>query len=831
MNTLVNTGFYLEDDISEKVKTLTWLKGRTLRCCETIEELRNFIDLAIPAGICALDLETTGLNSRTRNGKPIEKIVGFCLSYDSKFGLYVPINHVVNPEDNLSKELVLEEIKRLVRNTVTIYHNAKFDLAFLRNYGIILDDFTKFEDTLILAKLFDAGQKDIKLKHLSERLLSQPMLEFKEVAKEGQFAMIPARTIGYIYGGCDGICTLDLYNFFRKHDIVKNQNTIYKVEKRCVFAVMQMESNLVMVDVPYLAELQKTTSKRIESIKREIYALIGREFNLGSTQQLGKILFEELKYTYPTKEKTAKGQWKTDTAVLEKLAETQPIVKKIVEFRELEKSLGTYINNLLLNHDENNCIKLGFNQNGTDTGRFSSPGGEGIDHDGYCGVNVQALPSNYSDTAPDIRKAFIARPGFKIVACDYSGEELRVATNLSREPQWVEEFLYGKADIHTKTAQIIFGRQEITKAERQLGKTINFLIMYGGGSRGLAQQAKISENEAARIIKAYFKGLPTLDSWLKSVIKRARKEKFIRTAFGRMRPLAMFYDSGDRASESHADRCATNTAIQGASADIMKTTMVRLHSWIMSNNLQDTIRMLITMHDEIVFEIREDKLEEYIPQINDIMGLKDVLAKLQWQVPLVIDAEYGDSWHVDHDFFKEHPELKDSCKPVEFVQQEQVTGRYAIALGKETTTEDIVGEIKKEKEDDKKDPPAPPVESAPVQEAVEENNSPVSEEVSQMISPEESSIPENDKIPENNSQNSESTENSLIYNIRDRRRSTVRLLNMIISFIKEESGLRNPYHGPKKSLIIKDFDGNSMLVEDMRIDPVAFLSLARFLGV
>lgn len=488
---LAPTGFreLEEAKIQELTQNMPWMKERQFILCRSVEQLKSYVDNALRAKITAVDLETTGLNTRTRKvvlpgggsaRVPIEKIVGISCCFDPKVGIYIPMNHIVGAECNLRQDDVLNEVNRLCRNTVTIYHNSKFDLTFLKNYGVIVDDFEKFEDTQILARLFDAGQKDIKLKNLSERLLNQPMIKFDEIAKEGKFALVHPEE-GVNYAAADAVCTLDLYNFFLSKPIVIQQQPVYRLEKRAVFVVMDMESTLMRVDVPYLSDLQKVTATRLAKICKEIYKLAGREFNLGSPKQLGKILFEELKYTYPSKERTSGGQYKTDTAILEVIAETYPVVKRIVEYRELDKSLGTYINNLLANHDEENCIKLGFNQNGTDTGRFSSPGGEGIYVNGYCGVNVQSLPSGYSISAPDIRKAFIARPGYKIVACDYSGEELRIATNLSGEPKWVNEFLHGDGDLHTVTAQVIFGRQEITKAERQLGKCVNFLMMYLGG--------------------------------------------------------------------------------------------------------------------------------------------------------------------------------------------------------------------------------------------------------------------------------------------------------------------------------------------------------------
>jgi hypothetical protein len=236
---------------------------------------------------------------------------------------------------------------------------------------------------------------------------------------------------------------------------------------------MEIESNLIKIDVPYLNKIRIETEQRIKDIEKEIHRLAKREFNVGSAIQLGKLLFEELKYRYPEKGRTKSGQYSTNNATLEKIEDDYPIIKKIMEFRGLEKSLSTYTLALLENHDEDDCIKLGFNQSGTDTGRFSSPGGKGIDEDGYSGVNVQSIPKNTSDGMPDMRRAFIPRPGKKFVAIDYENEEMRIATNLSNETVWIDA-IHNNIDFHTSTGSTIFRVEpsEVTADQRRLGKCV-----------------------------------------------------------------------------------------------------------------------------------------------------------------------------------------------------------------------------------------------------------------------------------------------------------------------------------------------------------------------
>ena len=810
---IIDPGFqeFLEENVKELTAGMEWLKSRTLKLAENIEEVKIFIDKAILSGRCALDLETTKLNSRTKlvsdpmTGQikkgPIEHIIGISLCYDPMFGLYIPIRHREDPELNLPEIQVYDEIRRLCTSCVIICHHAKFDLSHLANVGIYVDDFTKIEDTLIQARLYDAGSKDNKLKHLSEKILGQPMIEFTEMCKDKVFDLVSPK-VGYIYAGSDSVCTLDLDHFFMSQQILKDQKAIYNLEKRLVFVVMEMESNLIKIDVPYLKILKEKASNRIKEIEAEIHKLAGREFNIGSTQQMGKLLFDELKYTYPEKtSKTKTGQYSTDNATLEKIQDLYPIVKKIMEFRGLEKCLNTYIENLLINHDENDCVKLGFNQSGTDTGRFSSPGGFGIDEDGYSGVNVQSIPKKPDENNPDIdmRRAFIARPGFKIVAADYENEEMKVATNLSLEPTWIEA-AKNDVDFHKATGALITGKniKDVTEDERRVAKTVDFLAMYGGGARNLAQQANISETEARRVLNTFYAGVPRLRSWMATEIARSRKSKIVKTAFGRIRPLHKYYNSGEKALEAHGDRCVPNSWIQGSSADIMKTVMVRLHVWIHKNNLQDDIRMLITMHDELVFEVNENKLDLYIPRITKIMMLEDILqGMLKWPVPLTVEVKVGDNWRVKEKYFETHPEAKAAINgPLDFNYGATLPNRYSIALGKETNPD--LGAIK--------------ADSTPV---ISDSTSVISSDSTNVTE-----IPEPPKIS--------IEDDVLIYTVKKRSRGTVRWMNDILTFFLND---KNSYEGQKKILRVKDEDGNSLLVSEFKIPVEPFLALAKFFEI
>lgn len=822
---------YLNEKVKDRVEEQEWMKNRTFKLAETLEEVMEFIDKAVEAGLCALDLETTGLSTRVKevDGKmvPVNKIIGVCLSFDSKFGLYIAINHTEadglreKPSRyNLPEKEVFSEVQRLCSNCRTIYFNAKFDLSNLKNVGIVVDNYKDYEDVLLLAYLFDSGQKDNKLKTCSARELDQPMIEFKDMAGETGKLELVCPSVAYIYGASDAVCTLDLYNFYLEQEIVKGQRLIYDLEKRVTLALMEMEANLVKVDKPYLEELKVKAEHRLKDIEKEIYELAEQEFNIGSTQQLGKVLFEDLGYKYPTKKMTASGQFMTDSATLGKIADQYPVVKRIIEYRKLGKLLNTYIKNLLANCDENGCVKLNFKQTGTDTGRFSSPGGKGLLVDGLAGVNVQAIPKEPTEENKDmdLREVFIARPGKTMVAIDYENEEMRIATNLSDEKTWIDSIHQG-IDFHTATAAIIAGKdpKDVIKAERKIGKTVNFLALYLGGPMTLSTQAKVTLQEAKKILATYFAGVPSLKKWIDDEISRARRRKFVKTIFGRTRLLSRFYGIGDKALESHGDRCAINTQVQGAAADIMKAVMSKLHSWIIRNNLEEDIKMLITMHDELVFEIPTEKIELYVPEIAKIMMFDEVITgQLEWAIPLTVDIQYGNSWRVKNDFFKDFPELKERLnEPLrEFVPQKKAD---------DSPTNEKKQEPPKNIEEKK--PETPQHVEPDLQDVVSGEKEEKSEEKEESAEPQ----PVEEETQDMVVRLSQDPDGVFIYELKDRRPVTLRWINIILNYLLDQSS-KIP-ESKRKVLRIKDFEGYKLSVSEYKIHLKSFLILADFFGI
>lgn len=566
----------LDDFTGTKVKELLelrpWMKDKKFILLTKQAAIEKYINICIEKGIVALDLEATGLNTRLDSkGKSYTDIVGICLSHDPNEGIYICVAHEDAAEYNVSLNFIISELKRLAANCILIFHNFKYDGQLLRNYGVIINDASKFEDTYLMAAIEDASRKQKGLKYLSEVLLNRPQLEILDMGIKGNkkdivaFEMVPPQKAVY-YGGSDGMNTIALYLYLKNRLKEVDPTHIYRIEKLCLLVTMEMERNLVKVDIPYLKETLKDVDIRMSKLVGEIYGIAGHHFDLNSTQQLGNVLFNELKLSYPKGfEKTKTGHHQTNSEVLEKIDTKNPIVDLILTYRGYVKVRSTYLLNMINNADENDEVKFQLNQIQADTGRYSGTGGKGLHIDGYSGVNCQNIPT-YNSKDPhsiNLRRAIIAHPGYKIVSIDYSGEELRIAANFSREPKWIQEFLHGTGDLHTITGQIITGKKDISPKERKTGKILNFLTMYGGGAGGFAAQAKIPYTTAKKMIINFFKEYTGLNDWIKIEWKRSRERKYSLTAFGRRRPLNEFYDSQDRGIQAKGDRCAINSAIQG----------------------------------------------------------------------------------------------------------------------------------------------------------------------------------------------------------------------------------------------------------------------------
>lgn len=495
------------------------------------------------------------------------------------------------------------------------------------------------------------------------------MIELKDLFHRGRpidFGSLSPSEVRY-YACSDAICT-----FLHCDDpIIKSAITdkkfagIYRLEKQVVQVLRWMERNRIKIDHEYVRKLFADAREEADEYRKQIVALAEqkgfRNFDPQSTQQLSEFLFASPTglNIEPKPEKTKdelRNQYKTDADTLEKLVENHPdinpILITIVKFRQVEKVIGTYLEGMLNNCDENSELRYQFKQTGAPTGRFTAPAGDPAQ--GYGGIPIHGIPSTYDVKKPKVatalRKAFIARAGYTMVKVDFAGEELRIVTNLSGEPVWIKEFNEGSGDLHTITAKAFFGN-EITKQQRQQGKMANFSLVYGGGTMAIMRATKCSQQEAARRKQNFDKAMPVFNEWVKKQKAKVKQEKGVYTAFGRWMAVPDV-DSPDKAVVAACERYSLNYPIQGSGADIMKMSMVMLYKrfWKEGWIQDESARFMLTVHDEIVFEVKHEMLMTIMPVIEQIMTEPARMKK--WRVSLEVEPLIDAHWDPKYDYHK-----------------------------------------------------------------------------------------------------------------------------------------------------------------------------------
>jgi len=415
-------------------------------------------------------------------------------------------------------------------------------------------------------------------------------------------------------------------------------DTVYdQIEKPLVKVVKEMEENGVLVDKKILAMLSKEYHSLLKGLEKDIYKLSGSvktkedEFNINSPKQMAEVLFEKMELTYKGMRKTSSGSYSTKEEVLQKLVEVHPIAEKVLDYRELQKLVSTYIDKIPTHLDKDSRLRAKFLQAGTTTGRMAS-----------ADPNLQNIPvkSNYGRR---IRNAFISPKGTRLVAFDYSQIELRLAAILSKDEKLLEIFKEGK-DVHTNVAVAVFGVSEdrVDKEMRRKAKVINFGILYGMGVSALQKNLKTDRKEAQKFYDDYFSTFTTLASYLNEVKAETARKGYTTTMFGRKRHF-----EGIKSSlpfiRAQAERMAINAPIQGSQADLTKLAMVKISEYLDKNNLKKDVKLLLQIHDEVIYEIKEGIIEKVIPEINKIM--ENILTQKETLgIPIIANASVGKSW-------------------------------------------------------------------------------------------------------------------------------------------------------------------------------------------
>ena len=616
-------------DIPEKHTETAVFGEMNIVTIATEKDLDEF--LSHIQNVIAFDTETTGLNQIT------DKIVGLSLAYDNTHGAYIPIRHSTKSMDlfgedkpiqnQLSMESVYKKLWPIFTNPniTKIAHNIKYDLHILGNEGWDITKIHPIDDTMLLSyalhgTLHGHGLDELALKYLNHNNLKfEDLFDAKIKDTDRHFENLDIE-IATKYSGEDSVVCMALYNLMRPQ-LDKNEK-LRKLYETCDLPLCPvlclMEKYGVCVNREKLNQLSGVFHKQLEKLESEIYELSGHEFNVGSPKQLAVVLYDELHL--PNRKKGS-----TDANVLNDLIDIHPIIEKILTWRSVSKLAGTYADALPREIAKDNRIHTTYLQTSTNTGRLSSRN-----------PNLQNIPIK-TELGEEIRKCFIAEPGKTLIAVDYSQIQLRLLADVANVKMFKETFNSG-LDIHEQTARKIFNIPNNTivpKDLRRAAKTINFSIIYGISAFGLANQLNISRDEAKKIIDSYMAGLPEIKDYIDYVTQFVLENHCVYTPWGRRIEIP---EAAVPRLHGYAVRAAINAPIQGFEADIMRRVMVEIYNKIIAPNT-DKIKMILQVHDEIIFECEEKSAQHFAKEIKTAM---ETVTKLS--VPLIAEEIISQVW-------------------------------------------------------------------------------------------------------------------------------------------------------------------------------------------
>ena len=592
----------------------------------TLEEMLSEIETA---GLIALDTETTSL--RTEEAK----LVGISISSKEKTVWYIPLGHsYIGAPLQLALEHVIKRLDVVLNSgkVKIVGQNIKYDMLVLARHGLVLNNVTA--DTMVMAHLLDSSQ-GLSMDELALRFLNYKTISYDEVTGTGRKRISFSEVIcerACEYSGEDAEVTLHLYNTFAPMLNAKTalKKSFDEIEMPLVKVLFKMELQGVCVDKSVLSEQNKTLSSEMAQMQQDVYTSAGESFNIASPKQLGQILFEKLAIPYPKKRKEG-ASYSTAEDVLEAIAGDYDIANLVLRYRELSKLISTYTEKLqTLIVPGNSRIYTSFNPCGTVTGRLSS-----------SDPNLQNIPARTHE-GKLIRKAFIAPQGYKLISADYSQIELRLIAHIAKDEGLIKAFNAG-LDIHRATAAEVLGKSvdEVTAEERSRAKATNFGLMYGMGAFGLKRQTGMSMTEAKEYIEIYFSRYPRVHEYMEQTKAFAREHGFVTTITGREIAIPNIASSNQMAQRG-AERAAINAPMQGSAADIIKMAMINIQRWI-DTLPKDTVRMTVQVHDELLFEVRDEFVDEAISKIREMM---EGVYKLS--VPLEVGIEAASNWGDAH---------------------------------------------------------------------------------------------------------------------------------------------------------------------------------------
>ena len=613
-----------KENINKEINT------KKYQLIKNIEDLDDWISEAEKKGEFAIDTETTSLDPHQAD------LVGISLSTDIGKACYIPIGHTNGK--CLNKKEVIDKLKPILedKSVKKIGQNIKFDYLIFYHLGVNLNS---LEDTMLISYVLDAGKNRHNMDTLSEIHLGHKTISFKDLVGTGKkqisFNEVEIQKASE-YAAEDADITLRLYKVLKENLKQEKLENIYELfEKPLIKILAKMEINGIKVDDKYLKILSKNFDKRIKEVEKKIFKISNKEFNIGSTKQLGEIMYNELKIS--SLKKTKKGSFATSASVLEDLAfKGNEFPKLVLDWRQISKLKNTYSDSLQEHiNPKTKRVHTSFLLAATTTGRLAS-----------SDPNLQNIPIKSSD-GKEIRKSFVAEKGNILISADYNQIEMRILADLADVKELKKAFKNNQ-DIHSLTASQVFNVdiKKITSDMRRKAKAINFGIIYGISQYGLAKQIMVSNLEAENFLNSYFIKFPEIKEYMQETIKFCRKSGFVSNIFGRRSHITGINDKNYNV-RNFQERAAINAPIQGSASEIMRIAMIRLNKKLDDEKYKNC-KMLLQIHDELIFEIPKNEEKSITKVIMDEMiSVKDSDLH-SFSTPLTVDINTGENWGLLH---------------------------------------------------------------------------------------------------------------------------------------------------------------------------------------
>ena len=612
-----------------------------------LSDLQNLIDECIKCGVIAVDTETDSINAVQAN------LVGVSISTKPGTAYYIPLRHIENSvplliDEKLDQKDKIEQInfdsatnllKKILEDPsiIKVGHNIKYDMLVFsqkRNGSINL---YPVHDTMCMSYVNDANRYSHKLDSLAKDFFDHETIKYDDVCGKGSkqvtFDKIhPNDALNYAAEDAD-FC-LRIFLALKEELFISKLNSVYeRIERPLINVIANMEKEGILIDKGTLKSLSIEFQDKLTLIQKKIYELCGEEFNIASPKQLGEILFEKLNLPQDKKSKT--GNYSTSISVLEGLSTKGfEIADLIIEWRTISKLKSTYTDALQESiNKQTKRVHTSYSMASASTGRLAS-----------TNPNLQNIPIRTSD-GRRIREAFIARDGYKLISADYSQIELRLMAHAANETEMIKAF-NENVDIHSQTASKVFGIpiEDLDSETRRSAKAINFGIIYGISSFGLSKQLSCSQSEAKNFIESYFDQFPKIKSYMDAMIENAKMNGYVETFFGRRIPIKSI-NSKNFQERSFAERQSINAPIQGSAADIIKRAMIKIHNVFQEKNIES--KMLLQVHDELVFECPKDEINTVSNLIKKEMEQAN-LPLFPLNIPIVVDFGEADNWSEAH---------------------------------------------------------------------------------------------------------------------------------------------------------------------------------------